>query len=262
MGPDLDKPAPTGGGLGAGAPERTETKTLRFNSGQDAFDFAYHVVENSNRWLVSNSLNWPERYEKGNLHIVFNVRLGADDGQYDLVFVHVPSGWESEAAVGTRHGEILDVNVSDIRPDGDEQPMLGPIRHFIECPDKIVPSFVWLERAKQREDIRQQIFASTPVNYVSFQFGGAVGNGKVGVLGVGLARKNCGGKPSLVQDSSQLLSRSDSFINEVVGKRLGEFDFVSLVHAIHVWLNDTGVWFTIEKSRDPGIEVIDVFLCA
>ena len=40
--------------------------------------------------------------------------------------------------------------------------MLICVTHILECPEKIIPSFVWLARTKQRDDIFRDLFTRMP----------------------------------------------------------------------------------------------------
>ena len=54
----------------------SDSSALRFNSRQDALDFAGHRVEHADRWLSSEELKRVERYKESKLHIaVINIRV-------------------------------------------------------------------------------------------------------------------------------------------------------------------------------------------
>ena len=48
----------------------TKPSSVRFDSQEDALNFARQCVEDSNRWLATYDLNFVKRYEKGELAIV------------------------------------------------------------------------------------------------------------------------------------------------------------------------------------------------
>jgi hypothetical protein len=158
--------------------------------------------------------------------------------------------------------KVLDASAPCAHPDRDQQPMLRAVCHFVDCPDEIVPSLVRLETPKEREDVRRQIVASTPTNNAHFQAGGVVSNGKVSVLGIGLAGSEGRCESGLVERGSQFLSHGDRVVNEVVGDGMSQFDFMRLVDSIRMWLNNMGIWFRPEEEVNSIFEVSEVFLCS
>jgi len=235
---------------------------LRFRSQQDALNFAEHSAEEGNRWFSAHSVNFAKRYEKGELDIVLNFSARPYTGKYHLIFFAIPMGREHGQSAGSLH--VAYSNPLDGHTDGDDQPMFAAVANPVECPDKVVPSFVWLERAKKRHNLRRQIFASATLDNVRLKLHRRIGDGKVSSLGVGLPRRNRSRVASLIKDGTQTLGRLKSKISEPLGNGLGEFEFVKLRDSVRVGLSNLGAWILLpaEEGFSPRIEVADLFLCA
>ena len=69
-----------------------QAPSLRFDGRENTFDLTSECVEYADCWLADHGFNTniPERYEKVELEIVINVRIGVLDSEHQLVFLAVP----------------------------------------------------------------------------------------------------------------------------------------------------------------------------
>ncbi len=58
---------------------KSNSKALRFDSHDDALNFARDSVQRVHNWVSSHSFDWPERYKKSDIEIVLKVRSRADN---------------------------------------------------------------------------------------------------------------------------------------------------------------------------------------
>jgi hypothetical protein len=234
---------------------KSKATALRFRRQQDAFDFADHCVKNVRDWFVSHRLDFVERYRNQELDIVIKLHSRRGMGKRDLIIRAIPM-----RGMKDRDGTASAVNAESAADHTErrKQSMLVRVAQLIERPKQAIPSFVWLEPAKQRQDFRRQIFG-TSASYSVLQSGGIVTKRKKRTPGVGLSRNNSGGISCLVENGAKRLNSFGCGINTSHGDWALE---PHLVHqGIYVHLSDTfvGVFCT------PGFEALfqppKVLLC-
>jgi hypothetical protein len=161
-----------------------------------------------------------------------------------------------------RKGAVSRVNfdiLSDAHHEGDEG-VFADVAEFVEGVERVIPSLVTIEAPKQRLDIREQFFASTP--HAVVEIGGGIPERKGDVTGVGMtAGREMRRKRGVVETGSSVFDNFGSQDAPSEGKSLSDLDFVDLVSAIGIRLSDGGVWLFTEKLRNLGFEVLKVFLC-
>lgn len=238
----------------------TEANSLcfRFDSQDDAINFASDCVKKWNRWLTANSIDFAKRYKEGNIEIVLKLRVGAYGCEHDLVFLAIPN--RSWNGTGAGNGHVFDVHSSGCHANGNNDSVFAGVASAVKCPNEIVTSFVRIERAKERNDVRRDIFAAT-LNHV-VQFSSRTGNGEVGGLGVFDARNNGGGKGCMVECGTETLYCLGCNTCDSSRKFLGEFDLVNIVESVVISLGNAGVWFCVKETLDPTIKITNVFLSA
>jgi hypothetical protein len=134
------------------------------------------------------------------------------------------------------------------------------IAKFVENPKRLVPSLVWAEAAKERQNIWGQIFADSPFDRV-VESGDIIAKRKVGVFCPGHLVRDGSGVPRLIENSSQRKQSLKSKIVADCGNPLSELNFVRLVESIRVRLDKNFVRLTVIEPRQVPFEICDVFLC-
>ena len=130
--------------------------------------------------------------------------------------------------------------------DGDENGMCS-VTELVEGPKGVIPSFVRLERAKKRYDVRRQIFASTP--NVVLHVSGSVPKRKLSTLRLGDACESRSGVPGLIKSGSESVKSLSGVVCANVRDRLVHSEFMKL-KAIRVFLNDLFVWYIFKEFSD------------
>lgn len=237
--------------------DNPETAGLRFDTHQDALDFAAQCVQHSKDWLSVNDLNIVERYKKSELEIVCVLRSGSERNEYHLIFSSIPDrtgvgrGKESGAfkTHGTVHQGVADGN-SDFMFIGDT--------YFVECPQEIIPSKVRLESAKKRLDFLGYVLAPT---YTGCHVSNTSGEWESAVFGVsetGCDRNRVGG---VVESIPKVLGDVRNDIADVRREFLSQFDFVNRVAGlIRIRLNNSLVSIAIDELQILPAKVLQVFL--
>ena len=136
--------------------------------------------------------------------------------------------------------------------------MFGDGACSVEGPNRVIPSFVRLERAKKRDDIRRQIFASAFNNH--FKTSIRFGDGKVSRLGLDCTGKDGYRVPGLIQRGSKSLDRLSSAVGKLGGNWLCELDLVKLRQSIRIKIDSAFVGLLLEEFLDPRIKIANVLL--
>src|SRR5208283_926226 len=162
--------------------DKSKPSHLRFKSSKDAVNYAKQITEDAKHWITTYNVHLIERYIKGELQIVIlNDCAGFGDGKYDLLFNNIPFGYQNcgRTIDRTRNMPMTNVHSTRPNPDRSEHPVLICSAYPIECPNEIVPSFVWLERSQERKNILMEIFGPSLLEH-TFKIAKAVGNGEIG----------------------------------------------------------------------------------
>lgn len=231
---------------------------LRFESQDDALDFARRSVEKSRDWLARNSLDFAKRYKEGEIEIVINSRVGGSAEEYDLVFFAIPFGGGYRPASGYLHMVNMDSCCS--HTNGDDDPMIALSANPVECPDYIIPSLVRIETPKERQDIRWETFAIARDSV--FEVSGFISNGKMNTIRPASFGSGSYSVHRLVECRSQPVDYVVGEVGVPVRERLGELDFVKLVNAVRIGFNETNVGFFLEEFIDSRTELGQVSLCS
>ncbi len=142
------------------------------------------------------AIDFAKRYREGEVELVIEISSWPNHAIYHLVFCAVPNG--------------------------AQQPVEALAVHTVECDEKIVPSRIRLERPKERNDLRREIFAAA--SYGVLELVGNVG-------------KNGRGWPF-------------------------EFDLVGAANSIRVRLDGSNIGVFLEEGLSLQIECTDVMVCS
>jgi hypothetical protein len=136
------------------------------------------------------------------------------------------------------------------------------VTELVQGPEGVIPSFVWIEPAKQRYDFRGAILADLPAFNIVIEAGKVISERKVSSFGVSLATCDSGSVASLVQHSPHIANGVKEDAGEHFRQLLREFDFVNIRSRLRILINNVGPWLTFNKVVNERIEILDVMLCA
>jgi hypothetical protein len=146
---------------------------------QNAVNFAGDGPQNANGWSAFDPIEFVKSYNERKHHIVLKMSAGVGFGDYDLVLFAVKDGSHDSNASSENH------SIGDVPPtchaDRHQETMFVGITQFVERPEGIIPSFMRVERPKERLDFQREVFA--PPLSVRIKFGGGISKRKIGVLG-------------------------------------------------------------------------------
>jgi hypothetical protein len=238
----------------------SETARLRFDSDQDALDFAAHSVRDAQDWLAFNRLDFVDRYKSGELEIVLHIiwGTGAKRHEYHLIFGTIPcviqrhlekSSSPDSHMLSNKHGESRDDSAVLIRITG-----------CVNCAQEVIPSEVRLEPKKQRLDFARQVCTSPHgFNHI----GQRSGKREPAVLGIRFPSGGSDGVSSIVERSPKVDNKFSKVVTDVVqfpSEFTSWFDFVNLmVSLISVRFDNAVVGVTLDKRRDFPLEIKEMF---
>jgi len=234
---------------------KSEPPALRFETHEDALDYARKIMEDCKRWFVSHNASFVERFVKGELYIVFGACFFSGDLYYDLVFSIIPPRG-ADNHWGGDFG-MMDKTSDNGGPNQTQNIMLISIAFPIECPKKTVPVFVWLERSDKRDNFVWEFFAS-PTN-MSVKLSSVVSKGEISFLPpLDSSTDKSDSVPYLIKSRPKVVNNVGC--NSIkFGKGFSKLQFENF---IRVGLNDEGVWFCTKESFDSRFEFDQMLLCS
>lgn len=238
--------------------DSTDFYLRRFNDPCDIFRDIRQVWKD---WSPSEWFKWTERYKKGDLEIVLRLHPLGDGEVTDLVFFAIPSMGENFTF--GRKFVNCNVCVGTLQTDTGQKSVLADVTELVDDPNGIrIPSFVRLEPAKERQDVRRQILALSAANYVRFQLGSGVGDGKVTLLGVTLAPKDSGSVGEMVERRAQVFDYFHDKEIKMRGSMTRQAAFVDFVQTVRIKFFEEDLRVTVGKSAGLFYQRIEQFLCA
>src|SRR5450759_4061992 len=240
--------------------DKSEPPRLRFDLSEDRFDHIHKLVEDWNRGFASETADFSKRYVASKLEVAVELRSLRPQGeQFHLVFCAIPnvSAWHfAKSATADIHtsGECG-------RANGAQDFVLISDTYFVDGPETLIPSLVWLERAKERVDLFRDICTST--FEVSLECGGIAGEREVSIERFLVPR--CYGESvgGVIQGSAKAVNNSPDDIRPDLGNLFRHAELMrKMVGLIRVRLNKNScvVPFAKPSSAFP-IEIGKVLLC-
>jgi len=135
------------------------------------------------------------------------------------------------------------------------------VTELIQGPEGVIPSFVWVEAPKQRQDFRWQILAAATANY-RVESGKIVPEGELSTFRIDFSSRDGARVTRLVENCAEIISGVENYAGEIGWKPPRELDLVKVLTSYEILLNNFGPWLVIHKLIDFGIEIVDVMLCA
>jgi hypothetical protein len=118
-------------------------------------------AENINRRFAAGDLQLINRYHEGHLHIELKMASGTDAAEYDLILGAVPSRHRYTAMAS--NAPPLHMHSRD-DSDRDQELMFVGVTEAVQGPQGIIPSLVWIERSKERQDFIRDVVAAFAAN--------------------------------------------------------------------------------------------------
>jgi len=229
-----------------------DSASLCFDSHDDALNFADKQVKDANRWLAVHDLNIANHYVRGDLEIRVIVRSGTNAEQFHFVFRAIPNGSLDQRAA-PNEVRFFPQNVSASHGDGGNDSVFVGVAKGVQSVKKVIPSFVWLERAHDCRDFVREVFTSAL--YSSFELNGVVSEGKVSATPTKSEHHVIKGRPSV---NSCVLDES----LQIDWHGFGELVLMDLLARVRIDLGDMGAWLTFEELGDLPFKFGGMTLCS
>lgn len=240
-----------------------------------ASDYASRVLLDCDAYptdLISDGLeyrdNWPssqrvsplEHYREGRAHLRVNMRSSADAHIFDLVFCRIPPTVSNRSS--TLDGASKDLGGGSYRlSDGYDEPVGVRITNAVKTPEKVIPSFVWIEPHKKAVQFRW-IVPQSPASEFTFHPFGVPSEGEACFRGAGVAEANSSSKAGVVQSVPQMRSRFLDHQVDVVRQEAVQLNLEDLLSGVSIYLDNGGVWPCLEEGFDQSFGLVNVLLCA
>lgn len=147
-----------------------DSASLCFNSHDDALSHASKLVEDSARWLAVHELDIANSYIRADVEIHVVLSRWHDAKEFHLVFLPIPNGVHNSRP--RREGRVLKVDASAKDGDGADDRVFVGVTELVKCPQGVVPSFVWLERADEVNDFFGHVLESSLYGVVKMRLVG------------------------------------------------------------------------------------------
>jgi hypothetical protein len=187
-----------------GSWDQSDFVALMFSDSQNAGDCLSKRINDWDDWFSGQLWDIPKSYEEGHVVIVIRFHVNGDGKVFDLIFGAVPPIRKQDAAV-RQIGGMETVGAAG-QFDTSDTFVLAGVTNFVQSPNGLIPSFVWLEAAKHREDIRRDIFASAASYNILIKHLGGISYWEIGSLGFDVSSEGCGSKGDLIQRSAQMFN--------------------------------------------------------
>lgn len=233
---------------------RSNSSRLGFRNFNDAHSQASELVKAARDWFPPEKWDIAKTYANRKVYIVMHCRLVACTGKYDLVFSPIPHG--ADGRKRTSAGKIDEGNVLNVDSRLHDSSMLACVRTLVKCPQRSIPSLVWLEPSKQRFDVIGHMLALRAECGLKFRY--CVSEGKVGSLSE-LSRRNSA--RSVVKSESKILHRLNRETGNRSRHRGNQDKFVNELSSFDVVLTDSLIRVTSKMRSGNILQFEDIILC-
>jgi hypothetical protein len=247
---------------GASGSGGSNSGRLRFDSKDNALDFANESVERARDWFAFYNVNALEQYLHGNIDIVLNARTGTEPHVFDLVFRRVPSAVTNLRP--TRNEASTDADVADhvCHSKRDQDAVRFGVPYAVQGPQQLIPSLVWLETSKERTDFRRYLIEATGVVQLASDAGSSLGERETGSFGAGVSKGDGAGVDSVIQGIPQVgdgILHNEGQVSREIG---GQFHLEDLLLRLSIHIDAHGVWPRVQEGLDLGFEIVGMVPCA
>ena len=237
---------------------------LRFNSADDALDFARDGVERANSWLATNSFNLAKKYVEGGLHLVLKCGAVWEPHIFDLVFRRVPfavADLPSGSASG--HSQLSDADAGGTGRNQyrDEHAVRLGYPYAVKTPKQLVPSLVWLESSQERSDFRR-IAAQTFAIQLSGDASGVTSEGEPSAGRFVHTEGDSACIDGVVEGIAKVSRNVFDDGGDAFGQLRGQAHLVHLLAGLSIEVDNVGAWFSIKEGFEIGISFANLLACA
>jgi hypothetical protein len=240
----------------ANASEKFESDALSFDTADDALDDARAIVEEANRRLVERQFpKVVELYRSSQLYVLIQLRFSGDD----------PLDWYLGINAVSRAGHQLETAPTHVNLVREQYGSEGDfvfvgVRNFVESPQGVVPSLVWLARHHVVKDRFRNLFGWPFYTGRRFNLGERVGEGEVRLLSISASVAGAN-ETDVIERGSQINGGVGREPRNSIGQRLSDPRVLNLATGIQgVWLDNHLVRISVEEGLREQVQFGDVIL--
>ena len=238
--------------------DKADFPALGFRGDEDVFHKSPSSHQEAEDVFAASNFSLIEAYAEGRANVVVELVSADRAAEYYLVFGAIVGGIDRNDVAGGV--PVINTDYRPADPNGN-QLFVPVITELVHCPERIIRSFVWVERAEKGDNRFRDIIANLSAVDEVVEFNGTIGDGELRPLGIGLAGENGGSVPGLIKSESdglQSLSREKS---AAVGELLTELEFQALVSGIcRIDIAHQVVGLVCEKCPDLPFQLRNVFV--
>ena len=237
--------------------DEPEASALCLDGVDDVFNGLNGKPKEMQYRLAGDDPNILKRYKEGEIHLVLKI---SSNECPDFEFLI--------AAIPYRHCGYTDhstdpFNTVEGRTTADsENGVFVGIGYFVNSPQGVIPSYVWLERPKER--VKWQRHIATPTFHAVLEFSSTTSEGERSVR-FGFVRESSqegDAIASAIESRAKVVNSFFQKVGNAVGNWFVEPEFVNLVlRVIRISLSKWSVWASREESADLDFKIRQVQLC-
>ena len=236
---------------------REDAGRLRFDTQNDAFNFADILVEDGKRWLTTNNIHIANDYLKGNIELHVKLASRWESRKFKLVaqVAHFTN------AEGRRSLHMKAVSVHDhaVRQGGNVYAALVFPRscNAADCPQEAIASHVWLKPFRKGSKLNRDVSAM-PL-HLSGEAVFVLGKREVDAANVVHAKRGASIAKSLVQSVPQVGKRATKDSPGLPWQTGVEPDFADILAGLKIELFENSVVASLDEARGQRFKILDAF---
>jgi hypothetical protein len=199
-------------------------------------------------------------YAKGKLEAILPLQSKLCSCKYHLVFNAIVNSLNDFDWGGHNIGRFDQWKPnSTLTRNRENDPVFRGSTKFVHGPQKIIPSLVRFERAKERLNLIGELLAGGTV-YAAFDISFGFTKRKMNVVQVRRITEATNIDSGQIKGSAQILDCGYCVLCEDGRNIFSESEFVEFVNSVRLRLSDKSIWGTLEKSPCAPIELGNIFL--
>jgi hypothetical protein len=240
--------------------EQPDPPRLCIQGEKNSLNQADKIVKDIGNGNSLHEIDFAKGYECGDLHIVVNASASDEPATLELLFEAIPRGLIEQTETALRNSE--DFSQSSNRPNLNEHLVLVGVTRLVQGPQNVIPSSVWLVRAKERVEFFRDILG--PSLDLIVQVRRSLGERECRVLRVSPSGRDSQRVPNVVQGEPKVVHS----ICGNIGKRsdwhrIDNLDFQKfLARVIRVRLEKSFARVSIPEYSDLPLKIHSVKLCS
>jgi len=245
------------------APSLKQPDRLRFDSQDDALNFARDLVQRSSDFLAAQSLNVVKCYVHGQCNIAVELRSMRDSEVFQLVFSSIPAISDELNPISTNENTIADLKIgsSPVLDRSNDGSVRVGVPYLVQTKHQPIYSLVRAECYKERVDFRRNALESGTSFELTLNGSGSITDRKCRVLRVAAVEGEGAGVNSVIQGVSEI---GGGILDDGVqssGRLPSDTDLVNILSSLRIVLNDAGVCLTFVEPYDFRYHVANVLIC-